>query len=132
MSHVRPVVLGGDIGVYAIARQLHTATTSRVTVLSPAPIEAISRLEAVSNYPNPFRGSTTFSYQLEEPAQTVMIHVFSANGALTAVLNGLPGEVGENRYTVALPLPAGVYYYRLTAKTGHGVKASNTNIFICK
>jgi hypothetical protein len=51
---------------------------------------------------------------------------------LTAVLNGLPGEVGENRYTVALPLPAGVYYYRLTAKTGHGVKASNTNIFICK
>ena len=74
----------------------------------------------------------TFSYQLEEPAQTVMIHVFSASGALTAVLNGLPGEVGENRYTVALPLPAGVYYYRLTAKTGHGVKASNTNIFICK
>lgn len=101
-------------------------------VTSNAPIEAISRLEAVSNYPNPFRGSTTFSYQLEEPAQTVMIHVFSANGALTAVLNGLPGEVGENRYTVALPLPAGVYYYRLTAKTGHGVKASNTNIFICK
>lgn len=89
-------------------------------------------MEAVSNYPNPFRGSTTFSYQLEEPAQTVMIHVFSASGALTAVLNGLPGEVGENRYTVALPLPAGVYYYRLTAKTGHGVKASNTNIFICK
>lgn len=101
-------------------------------VTSNAPIEAISRLEAVSNYPNPFRGSTTFSYQLEEPAQTVMIHVFSANGALTAVLTGLPGEVGENRYTVALPLPAGVYYYRLTAKTGHGVKASNTNIFICK
>ena len=101
-------------------------------VTSNAPIEAISRLEAVSNYPNPFRGSTTFSYQLEEPAQTVMIHVFSASGALTAVLNGLPGEVGENRYTVALPLPAGVYYYRLTAKTGHGVKASNTNIFICK
>ena len=41
-------------------------------VTSNAPIEAISRLEAVSNYPNPFRGSTTFSYQLEEPAQTVM------------------------------------------------------------
>lgn len=48
-------------------------------VTSNAPIEAISRLEAVSNYPNPFRGSTTFSYQLEEPAQTVMIHVFSAS-----------------------------------------------------
>ena len=101
-------------------------------VTSNAPIEAISQLEAVSNYPNPFRGSTTFRYQLEETAQTVTIHVFSANGALAAVLNGLPGEVGENRHTAALTLPAGVYYYRLTAKTGHSVKASNTNILIIK
>lgn len=103
-------------------------------IVTPMPqIEAISLLGGRHQHiRNPFRGSTTFSYQLEEPAQTVMIHVFSASGALTAVLNGLPGEVGENRYTVALPLPAGVYYYRLTAKTGHGVKASNTNIFICK
>ncbi len=103
-----------------------------VIVTSNAPIEAISRMKAVSNHPNPFRGSTTFSYQLEEPAQTVTIHVYSANGALAALLSGLPGEVGENQYTARLTLPAGVYYYRLTAKTGHGVKASNTNIFICK
>ena len=96
-------------------------------VTSNAPIEAISQLAAVSNYPNPFRGSTTFRYQLTEA-----IHVFSANGALAVVLNGLPGEVGDNQYSAALTLPAGVYYYRLTAKTGHGVKASNTNIFICK
>lgn len=101
-------------------------------VTSNAPIEAISQLEAVSNYPNPFRGSTTFRYQLEEPAQTVTIHVFSANGALAALLSGLPGEVGENLHTAALTLPAGVYYYRLTAKTGRGVKASNTNILIIK
>lgn len=101
-------------------------------VTSNAPIEAISQLAAVSNYPNPFRGSTTFRYQLTEAAESVTIHVFSANGALAAVLNGLPGEVGDNQYSAALTLPAGVYYYRLTAKTGHDVKASNTNIFICK
>ena len=101
-------------------------------VTSNAPIEAISQLAAVSNYPNPFRGSTTFRYQLTEAAKSVTIHVFSANGALAVVLNGLPGEVGDNQYSAALTLPAGVYYYRLTAKTGHGVKASNTNIFICK
>mgnify|MGYP000854194598 CR=1 FL=1 len=53
MSHVRPVVLGGDIGVYAIARQLHTATTSRVTVLSPAPIEAISLSSYIDVVPLP-------------------------------------------------------------------------------
>ena len=35
-------------------------------VTSNAPIEAISQLAAVSNYPNPFRGSTTFRYQLTE------------------------------------------------------------------
>ena len=101
-------------------------------VTSNAPIEAISQLAAVSNYPNPFRGSTTFRYQLTEAAESVTIHVFSANGALAVVLNGLPGEVGDNQYSATLTLPAGVYYYRLTAKTGHGVKASNTNIFICK
>lgn len=101
-------------------------------VTSNAPIEAISQLAAVSNYPNPFRGSTTFRYQLTEAAKSVTIHVFSANGALAVVLNGVPGEVGDNQYSAALTLPAGVYYYRLTAKTGHGVKASNTNIFICK
>ncbi len=38
-----PVVMGGDIGVYAIARQLHEATGSRVTVVAPAPIPAITR-----------------------------------------------------------------------------------------
>lgn len=37
-----PVVIGGDIGAYALARQLHDATGQRVVVLSPSPIEAIS------------------------------------------------------------------------------------------
>lgn len=114
----------------AKANSLRAAGDAIVT--SNAPIEAIERLDAVSNYPNPFRGSTTFRYQLAEPADAVTIHVFSANGALAAVLNGLPGEVGENRHTAAFTLPAGVYYYRLTAKAGSGVKASNTNILIIK
>lgn len=38
-----PVVIGGDIGAYALARQLHEATGQRVTLLAPAPIEAITR-----------------------------------------------------------------------------------------
>ena len=36
-----PVVIGGDIGAYALARQLHDATGQRVALLSPSPIEAI-------------------------------------------------------------------------------------------
>ncbi|VEG25898.1 carboxylate--amine ligase [Actinomyces howellii] len=38
-----PVVIGGDIGAYALARQLHDATGQRVRLLAPAPIEAITR-----------------------------------------------------------------------------------------
>lgn len=36
-----PVVIGGDIGAYALARQLHEATGQRVTLLSLSPIAAI-------------------------------------------------------------------------------------------
>lgn len=36
-----PVVLGGDTGAYALARELHEATGQRVRLLSPSPIEAI-------------------------------------------------------------------------------------------
>lgn len=40
-----PVVIGGDIGAYALARELHEATGQRVTLLSPSPIQPI-RLSA--------------------------------------------------------------------------------------
>nr|WP_300336465.1 carboxylate--amine ligase [Actinomyces sp.] len=43
---VLPVVLGGDIGAYALARELHEATGQRVTLLSPSPVQAI----ALSSY----------------------------------------------------------------------------------
>lgn len=36
-----PVVIGGDIGGYALARSLHEATGQRVVLLSPSPIQAI-------------------------------------------------------------------------------------------
>lgn len=40
-----PVVIGGDIGAYALARALYEATGQRVALLSPSPIEVI-RLSA--------------------------------------------------------------------------------------
>ncbi|RAX23285.1 MULTISPECIES: carboxylate--amine ligase [unclassified Actinomyces] len=36
-----PVVIGGDIGAYALARQLHEATGQRVTLIASRPIQAI-------------------------------------------------------------------------------------------
>lgn len=131
-------VLRMPAGVSLVGASFSDASATRLRaegegiVTSNAPVEAIERLDAVSNYPNPFRGSTTFRYQLAEPAHAVTIHVFSANGALAAILRGLPGEVGENQHIATLTLPAGVYYYRLTAKGDQGVKASNSNILIIK
>ena len=40
--HLLPVVLGGDIGAYALARQLHEVTGTSVTVVASDPIVAIS------------------------------------------------------------------------------------------
>ncbi|MCR2052222.1 carboxylate--amine ligase [Actinomyces bowdenii] len=42
-THLLPVVLGGDIGAYALARQLHEATGARVSLVASEPIVAISR-----------------------------------------------------------------------------------------
>ena len=40
--HLLPVVLGGDIGAYALARQLHEVTGTPVTIVASDPIVAIS------------------------------------------------------------------------------------------
>ncbi|WP_233188103.1 carboxylate--amine ligase [Actinomyces qiguomingii] len=37
-----PVVVGGDIGAYALARQLHEATGQQVTLIASQPIQAIA------------------------------------------------------------------------------------------
>lgn len=43
LSSVLPVVLGGDIGAYALARALNEATGARVTLIGEDPIDAITR-----------------------------------------------------------------------------------------
>ena len=46
--HLLPVVLGGDIGAYALARQLHEVTGTPVTIVASDPIVAISRSAYIS------------------------------------------------------------------------------------
>lgn len=76
-------------------------------------IQTADQAEAVRNYPNPFSGSTTFSYTLKEPSTKVAIQIFSTSGAQVETLEGLPGNAGLNRYTTGIQLPGGIYYYRL-------------------
>ncbi len=88
-------------------------------------IETVDQIEAIRNYPNPFSGSTTFSYNLKEPATSVAIQVFSTSGALVETIKGLPANVGLNRCTVSIQLPGGIYYYRLLLD-GKTVSDANT------
>ena len=92
-------------------------------------IQTADQIEAVLNYPNPFSGSTTFSYVLKEQAQSVAIQIFSTSGALVGTIEGLPASVGTNRYTTSVQLPGGIYYYRLLLD---GKKASEANTMMIK
>ena len=92
-------------------------------------IQTADQIEAVLNYPNPFSGSTTFSYNLKEQAQSVAIQIFSTSGALVETIEGLPASIGTNRYTTSVQLPGGIYYYRLLLD---GKKASEANTMMIK
>lgn len=92
-------------------------------------IQTADQIEAVLNYPNPFSGSTTFSYVLKEQAQSVAIQIFLTSGALVETIEGLPASVGTNRYTTSVQLPGGIYYYRLLLD---GKKVSEANTMMIK
>ena len=88
--------------------------------------------EQVANYPNPFRGQTTFTYGVQEQADQAVIRIYATNGALVHVLNGLPVAPGENQYRATVDLPAGLYLYRLEISCAGRVISTQTNNLIIK
>lgn len=95
-------------------------------------IQPINQVDRIDNYPNPFRGSTTFRYNLKERASAVSIQIYATSGALVSVLSGLPGEVGLNQHTASFNLPAGIYIYRMSAQSENKNMISKSNILIIK
>jgi hypothetical protein len=74
-----------------------------------------SRQSAVACYPNPFSEFTTLEYELGYSA-TVNLSIYNHLGQLVAVL--VDGEQAAGRQEVrwdACDLPAGIYYYIITA-----------------
>jgi enterochelin esterase-like enzyme len=68
-----------------------------------------------SIYPNPFKGSTTFTYKLNESSK-VKLQVFNNLGLLVAECVNEFQQNGEQNVTWnAESLPAGIYYCRLQA-----------------
>jgi len=104
LGHLRPVGAGYDMGAYD-------------TIKSWGPgIEQITNDELrITNWPNPFNRSTTFSYTLQEPS-LVTLQIFNSFGHLvdepvnTFQVNG-EQQVQWNTGN----FPAGMYYYRIQA-----------------
>ncbi len=69
------------------------------------------------NYPNPFTGQTTISFELDQPVY-VQLRVHSLNGQLIETLLDQTVEAGEHNVRFAAEdLPAGIYSYSLKAGT---------------
>jgi hypothetical protein len=97
----RPVGSGYDMGAYEIA----LGGVERITNYGLR----------ITNWPNPFFESTTFSYTLKESAQ-VTIQIFNSFGQLVAEPVNTVQPRGEQHVKWdAGNLPSGMYYFRLQA-----------------
>lgn len=105
-EQILPVVIGGDIGVYAIARQLHEATGQRITVLANAPIDVIRRSTYIDTAPLPAHASRDQIRDAllelaagREPRSAV---VMANTDAMASILASLRGDL-EPVYAVPFP-----------------------------
>ncbi len=72
------------------------------------------QFELYQNFPNPFRGTTTFRYVLPEPGH-VRLEIFTTLGQVVAVLVDGEQDAGFHNVTWTATVTSGVYYYRLVA-----------------
>ena len=67
-----------------------------------------------SNYPNPFRGSTTIPVVLDEISY-ITLEIFNAEGRRISILAKGIHQAGSHEIAFdASHLPGGLYFYRLT------------------
>lgn len=98
-------------------------------------------IQMLGNYPNPFKQETRFAYVFTAPAEEMSIKVFTASGRLIRAIqppdilddpNPLSADyhevfwdgLDEEGYEVA----NGVYFYRLSAKSGGKTRSVNGKI----
>lgn len=95
--------------------------TGVITVDAPSSVAAPSIVASLGqNFPNPFEGTTSISFTLNETAR-VTLSVHDVRGRLVATLDH--GQRGSGLHTVGwngkdaggVKVSAGVYYYRLEA-----------------
>ena len=90
---------------------------------SPTPIglgNAPNSKININCYPNPFRESTTFSYQIETNQEKVLLKIYNTIGQEVKTLvnkiqsAGYYAEEWDGKNNQGIELPAGFYFYRLS------------------
>lgn len=123
------VFVGGDFTVAGGRSSLYFGRWNRTLVAVPnTPSSLTVSGLAVENVPNPFRGSTFFTFTLPGSGFTTL-DVFDARGIEVAHVTSEMMAPGD--HTVAWnagDLPSGVYYYRL--RQGSGV--TTRSLVICR
>lgn len=86
--------------------------------------------ELMQNYPNPFNPSTVISYSIPEAAE-VEISIYDELGRRVKELENNFEEAGYHNINFnASNLSSGIYFYRITAKSGDKILFSKTNEMI--
>ncbi|MBX2821722.1 MAG: DUF1501 domain-containing protein [Rhodothermaceae bacterium] len=86
-------------------------------VTSTTPEQPARSFSLSQNFPNPFRGQTTITYELDQPGPAVL-RVFDMQGRMVRELASGTQPAGTHSVIFSTDqLPAGTYMYRLT--TGH-------------
>ena len=75
-------------------------------------------LTLISNYPNPFNGTTTFTYSIAKPGP-VKIEIYNMNGRLIHTLVDEYHTNGTFTKKWDADVSTGLYLYRMTSATGH-------------
>lgn len=74
-----------------------------------------SSTKLIGNYPNPFNGSTTITYQLSD-VSNVKVAIYNIKGELVSELVNERQNRGEHKVSFnALNINSGVYFYKLEA-----------------
>ena len=110
--------LSGSANIMVTSGTLTAFPSGVVTVTAATGIAEAEQTPAfalLQNYPNPFRSSTTISYEI--PARTsVILKVFDMNGREVVTLVNQVEDAGHKSVIfVASGLPNGIYTYRLQA-----------------
>ncbi len=94
----------------------------------------IAAINNLGNYPNPFANSTHFVFEHNHPDEEIkaQMYIYSTEGKLVKVINET-FTAGNSRSTELswdgtdnnnIPLPPGIYVYKLNIETDKGFKAS--------